>query len=86
MENTKEKECTQCESCMMPFYKDTGVRENPKYCSLCFKNGKLQYEGNNLKEFQKVAYKSMIDRGMNRFKAKFFTWMIAYAPRWRKNN
>lgn len=78
------KENTYCESCMMPFYKDTGVRENSKYCSLCFNNGKLAYEGNDLKEFKEVCYQSMISRGIPKLKAKFFTFMIGFAPRWRK--
>ena len=47
----------------MPFSKDTGVRENPRYCSLCFKDGKLCYEGNDLKEFQKRSYESMVSKG-----------------------
>ena len=73
-----------CESCMMPFNKDTGIRENEKYCSLCFKNGKLCYEGNDLKEFQKKAKESMIKGGMNPLKAWLFTKLIAFAPRWKK--
>ena len=75
---------TMCESCMMPFDKDTGVRESDKYCSLCFKNGKLCYEGNDLKEFQAVCYKSMRLRGIGLLKAKLFTFMIRFAPRWKK--
>lgn len=78
------KNCTSCESCLMPFSKDTGVRESDKYCSLCFKNGKLCYEGNDLKAFQKVCYENMVNGGMNKIKAKFFTWMIRFAPRWMK--
>lgn len=73
-----------CESCLMPFSKDTGMRESEQYCSLCFNNGKLCYEGNDVKEFQKVTYTSMRQKGMNVIAAKFFTWMIAFAPRWRK--
>jgi hypothetical protein len=75
---------TSCESCLMPFSKDTGIRESEKYCSLCFKDGKLCYEGNNVKDFQKVAYESMRSRGMNMLQAKFFSWMIKFAPRWKK--
>ena len=73
-----------CQSCLMPFKKDPGERENDKYCSLCFKNGKLCYEGNDLKEFQKICYKMMIDGGMNPLKVKLFTFMIRFASRWRK--
>ena len=68
---------------MMPFTKDKGVRENPKYCSLCFKNDKLCYEGNDLNEFKKIAYESMRARGTNFFLAKFYTFMIGFAPRWK---
>lgn len=76
--------CNACESCLMPFSKDLGVLENEKYCSYCFKNGKLCYEGNDLKEFQKIAYKGMRANGIGPIKAKFFTWIIRFAPRWRK--
>lgn len=74
-----------CESCLMPFKNDTGKRENEKYCSLCFKNGKLCYEGTDVKEFQSVCYASMKVKGMNPVKAWFFTWMIQFAPRWKKS-
>ncbi len=70
----------------MPFSKDQGIRENPKYCSLCFKNGSLCYEGNDLKEFQRVCYENMIKSGTSKLVAKFFTFMIRFAPRWRSKN
>jgi hypothetical protein len=73
-----------CESCMMPFAKDPGVRESEKYCSYCFKNGKLCYEGSDLKEYQKICYDKMVEKGMNKFTAKFFTFLIRFAPRWKK--
>ena len=73
-----------CESCMMPLDKDPGVSGSDKYCSYCFKNGKLVYEGNDLKQFQKMAYEGMRARGTNVFLAKFFTFMIRFAPRWKK--
>ena len=73
-----------CESCLMPFDQDTGVRESDRYCSLCFKNGKLCYEGNDLKEFQAEAYKNMRAGGVGFLKAKLFTYLIGFAPRWKK--
>lgn len=73
-----------CESCLMPFSKDSGKRESEKYCSLCFQNGKLCYEGNDLREFKTICYESMLKRGINPFKATFFTYMIGFAPRWKK--
>lgn len=80
----QNKNCTKCESCLMPFSKDTGVRESDKYCSYCFNNGKLCYEGTDVNEFKKVCYESMRSHGTGKLKAKFFTWMIGFAPRWRK--
>ncbi len=82
MEN---KECRNaCESCLMPLHKDPGTRENDRYCSLCFKNGELCYKGNDLKEFQKICYESMRRSGINKFLAKIYTFMIRFAPRWKK--
>jgi hypothetical protein len=69
----------------MPFTKDTGVRESDRYCSLCFKDGKLCYDGTDLKEFQRVCYKSMRAKGTNLFAAHFYTFMIRFAPRWRNS-
>ena len=68
----------------MPFSKDPGIRETEKYCSYCFKDGKLTYEGDDINEFKKHAYEGMRSKGMNIFTAKFFTWIIGFAPRWKK--
>ena len=73
-----------CESCMMPLAKDGGVSGSDRYCSYCCKDGKLSYEGTDLKEFQKATYEAMISKGMNKWMAKFYTWMIKFAPRWKK--
>ena len=75
-----------CESCMMPLDEKHGQanRENDRYCFYCFRDGKLCYEGNDLKEFQKHAYESMLGQGMGKCKAKFFTFHIRFAPRWKK--
>jgi len=73
-----------CQSCLMPLSKDPGPRESDQYCSYCFKNGQLCYKGNDLKEFQKACYEGMIKQGMNRFLAKFYTFCIRFAPRWKK--
>ena len=83
-EKNKYMKCdNNCKSCLMPFEKDPGVRESADYCSLCYKNGKLCYEG-DLKGFQKVCYEQMRRDGMSVLKAKFFTFMIRFAPRWKK--
>jgi hypothetical protein len=67
----------------MPFEQDPGIRESEKYCSYCFKGGKLCYEG-DLKGFQKICYEAMVKNGMNKWKAKIFSWSIRFAPRWKK--
>ena len=72
-----------CESCLMPLAKDPKQSGSDKYCSYCFKDGKLIYEGTDVKEFQTHAYKGMIEGGMNKYQAKFFTWLIRFAPRWK---
>ena len=81
---SEQKSCNTCASCLMPFAKDTGIRENENYCSLCFHDGKLSYEGNDLKTFQKMCYQNMRINGINPFIATFYTWMIRFAPRWKK--
>jgi hypothetical protein len=68
----------------MPFAKDPGVRESEKYCSYCFRDGKLCYEGNDLKEFQKMSYESMRRNGTNPLLATIYTYLIRFAPRWKK--
>ncbi len=75
-----------CESCLMPLVQDKGVRENEKYCSYCFKNGKLTYSGNDLKEFQKLVYAILIAQGKNKYVASIYTFMVRFAPRWRNAN
>ena len=67
----------------MPFEQDPGTRESERYCSYCYGDGKLRYEG-DLKGFQKNSYEGMIGHGMNKYQAKFFTWLIRFAPRWKR--
>lgn len=71
-----------CQSCLMPLSKDPGRRESEKYCSYCFKDGKLCYEG-DLKGFQKACYEGMLRTGMRPLKAKLFTFLVRFAPRWK---
>jgi len=73
----------KCESCMMPFSKDPGVRESEQYCSYCFKNGKFTFEG-DFGDFQKACYDAMRAKGMGKMKAGFFAWLTRFAPRWKK--
>ncbi len=75
-----------CESCLMPFNKDPlgDKRESVQYCSYCFNNGKLCYEGTDLNEFKKEMVKAIVARGESRIKAHFFAFMAGFAPRWKK--
>ncbi len=59
-------------------------REDDRYCTYCFRDGKLCYEGNDLKEFQKKSYEAMVGKGMGKCQAWFFTFLIRFAPRWKK--
>jgi hypothetical protein len=69
----------------MPLSKDPGVRESEKYCSYCYRNGKFTYEG-DLKGFQEISYNGMVQKGMNKYLAKFYAWVVRFAPRWRGQN
>ena len=88
-----EKKCNKnCESCLMPLGKnlehagtESNGDKNQRYCKYCYQNGKLNYEGNDLKTFQAMCYKGMREKGMNFLLAKFYTWMIRFAPRWKKS-
>lgn len=73
-----------CESCWMPLSKDSGVRESGRYCSLCFKGGRLCYEGSDVREFQRICYAGMRARGMNPWLARLFAFLVRFAPRWRR--
>lgn len=68
----------------MPFKMDEGTRESENYCSYCFKDGELCYKGTDLKEYQTFVYEAMLKRGMWKPKAKFFAWIIRFAPHWKK--
>ncbi|MGI9117978.1 MAG: zinc ribbon domain-containing protein [Minisyncoccia bacterium] len=76
-----------CQSCLMPFSKDPvgNNRESKEYCSYCFKDGKLCYEGNDVKEFKKAMVNAIVKRGESRIKAYFFAFMAGFAPRWKKH-
>ena len=77
-----------CESCMMPFKKDPkGIqREHENYCSYCYRDGKLCYEGTDVNEFKKAMVNDMVGRGENKMKAKLFAFMAGFAPRWKNHN
>lgn len=70
----------------MPLKKDPlgDLRESKKYCSYCFKNGKLCYEGDDAEEFKKAMVEAIVSRGESKIKAHFFAFMAGFAPRWKK--
>ncbi len=70
----------------MPLKKDPlgEKRESEKYCSYCFRDGKLCYEGNDVKEFKKAMIAAIVTRGESKTKARFFAFMAGFAPRWKK--
>lgn len=74
-----------CDSCLMPFKKDPkgAAREHESYCSYCFSDGKLCYEGTDVKEFKKAMREAIIARGESKIKAYFFAFMAGFAPRWK---
>jgi len=83
-----EKRNTMCESCLMPFSKDPlgDKRESERYCSYCFREGKLRYEGTDVREFKNAMIDDMVSRGENKLKAHFFAFIAGFAPRWKERN
>jgi hypothetical protein len=84
------KSCTtkgQCASCLLPFNQDPlgEQRESDVYCSLCYKDGKLCFEG-NVHEFLAMCYKAMTEEHhIPKWKARMFCTMIRFAPRWKND-
>lgn len=70
----------------MPFSKDPQGknREHPDYCSYCYFDGKLAYEGDDVNEFKQAMIAAIVARGESPLKARFFAFMAGFAPRWRK--
>ena len=88
MSNTNTKTLSgMCDSCLMPFAKDPKGenREHDKFCTYCYQNGKLNYQGTDLKEFQQAMIKAITDRGESKIKANIFAFMAGFAPRWKKD-
>ncbi len=75
-----------CESCLMPFSKDPKgpAREHEKYCSYCFSEQRLRYEGTDYAGFKKAMIAAITARGENVFKAHLFAFIARFAPRWKQ--
>ncbi|HMQ11791.1 MAG TPA: zinc ribbon domain-containing protein [Oligoflexia bacterium] len=72
-----------CACCFMPLKQDLKESGSDIYCSYCYVDGRLLAEGMTLKEFKEKAYQGMLLKNMNKYKAKFFSWMIGFAPYWK---
>ena len=73
-----------CDMCLMPFSQDPGVRDTDNYCSYCHHDGEFTYKGNDVNEFKAITYQQMREHGIGHIKARFFTWMIGFAPHWKR--
>jgi hypothetical protein len=71
---------------MMPFSKDSGVREDGRYCSYCYSDGTLHAEGMQLRDFKQLTFTAMREKGISWPMAKFYTWMIGFAPYWKERS
>lgn len=71
-----------CRACLLPLGQDKGKRPVVGYCSYCQKNGRLCC-GHDIKAFKKIVYPAMRAKGIGFFKARFFIFMINFAPHWR---
>ena len=72
-----------CSMCLMPFSKDTGNRESENHCSYCFKNGEILFKGIDVHEFKNMCYQQMVKSGMPKLLARFYAFMILFAPHWK---
>lgn len=75
---------TKCDMCLMPFSQDPGTRDTENYCSYCHHDGEFSYKGNDVNEFKAETFKAMREKGISWPLAKFFTFMIGFAPHWRQ--
>ena len=73
-----------CDMCLMPFSQDTGVRDTENYCSLCHRDGEFTYKSNDVNEYKAWVREQMIAKGTPKWKASFFTFMIGFAPHWKR--
>lgn len=84
-----EKQYKACQSCGMPLSKDpqgggTNVdgSKSHKYCSYCYPNGTLCFEG-SVEEFQEFCRQKMIENGHPKFMAWLFTRGMKRLERWK---
>ena len=80
-----------CQSCDMPMSKDPqgGGRNNDgtlsdEYCSFCFEDGVFTFQGNDVRDFQKMVVNEMVRKGWWRPVAWLFTRRIPSLKRWKR--
>ena len=61
-----------CQSCDMPMSKDPqggGHNKdgsvNAEYCSLCYDQGAFTYQGDDVRDFQKMVVNEMVKKGLS---------------------
>lgn len=71
---------------MMPFVKDPKGenREHERFCTYCYSDGKLNYQGNDLGEFKRAMIDAIVARGESKILAHIYAFMAGFAPRWKK--
>lgn len=81
----------KCQSCAMPMSRDLeggGSEKNGTksdiYCSICYGNGAFYYQGDDVKDYQKMVVNKMVENGWWRPVAWLVTREIPMLERWRK--
>lgn len=79
-----------CQSCGMPMDKDSQggatLKDGTKsdvYCSLCMADGVFFYQGDDVKDYQKMVVSNMVKNGWWRPIAWLATRQIPKLDRWR---
>ncbi len=79
-----------CQSCGMPLSKDkqggaslADGSLSSEYCSLCMADGVFFYQGDDVKEYQKMVVDNMTKNGWWRPIAWLFTRQIPNLKRWK---
>lgn len=85
-----EKTNKFCQSCGMPIDKDpkkggsnADGTINLMYCSYCYQKGEFIFKG-TAREMQLFCREKMIEQGMSKFTAWFFSLGIPRLERWKK--
>jgi hypothetical protein len=82
-----------CQSCGMPLSKDElgGGTENTGtksilYCSHCYKNGEFTHPDLSVEEMKDLVQQKIVEFGMPKFIASFFTRKIHKLERWNRKD